>query len=413
MIHILSSRYHQEFSGLIEGVRFGIAADRDSHSSAPLGPVLLIKAVTITLKYFVRLRTFRLLFWKTQSPEYLWYGVQIADDPAHPGTLWSIAESDEELTAVARLLKTEQLSVFLFNEEGINVASARMRIRFAEPNGISIITEAKPAPEGTSTHSHTFIESLLAPGSSMKLHEATPAEPCEWREVQARLLTQRLSSCDLAMMTGEEGDQQELLAEWLMDALGAPVSVRNPIVHEQKGRPRELSDLLLSHEYGSFLLESKALAIIARDVLPDRLTLRRQVLKHLNKAISQLTGACANIRRGLRITDQVGRDLAMTRDQPIHCIVLVPDLDIIADCDMLVPKLSLSILQKAKGFLNLLDIVELRRLVHNARHMASNSKLLTPIMAFDGILLKRFELISTQRTPDVRFSMTLGTPNDH
>jgi hypothetical protein len=45
--------------------------------------------------------------------------------------------------------------------------------------------------------------------------------------------------------------------------------------------------------------------------------------------------------------------------------------------------------------------------------MASNSKLLTPIMAFDGILLKRFELISTQRTPDVRFSMTLGTPNDH
>lgn len=413
MIHVLSSRYHQEFSGLIEGVRFGLAADRDSHSSAPLTPVLLIKGVTLTLKYFSRLRTFRLLFWKTEYSEYLWYGVQIADDPANPGTLWSIAESEEELTAVSRLLKRERLSVFLFNEEGINVASARMRIHFAEPECMSTIADATPAPEGASTHSHTFIESLLAPGSSVKLLEATPAEPCEWGEVQARLLTQRLSSCDLAMITGEEGDQQELLAEWLVNALGGPVSVRNPIVHEQKGRSRELSDLLLSHEYGSFLLESKALAIIARDVLPDRSILRRQVLKHLNKAISQLTGACANIRRGLRITDQEGRDVVLTRDQPIHFIVLVPDLAIIADCDMLVPKLSLSILQKAKGFFNLLDIVELRRLIHNARHMASNSKRLTPIMAFDGILMQRFEMVSKQKTPDVRFSMTLSASKDH
>src|ERR1035441_8071600 len=127
MVHLLSSRYRREFAGLIEGVRFGLAADRDLPSPAPLTAVLLIKATTHTLKYLIRLRTFRLLFWKSETSGHLWYGVQIADDPAHPGTLWSIAESEEELTAVSRLLETANLSVFLFNEEGLNVARSEER----------------------------------------------------------------------------------------------------------------------------------------------------------------------------------------------------------------------------------------------------------------------------------------------
>ena len=372
--------------------------------------MLLIKATTHTLKYFIRLRTFRLLFWKSETSRHLWYGVQIADDPASPGTLWSIAQSEEELTAIFRLFDTAEVSVFLFNEERLNVASARIKVRFTEPERIGIIADAKPAPDGASKLSHGFIDSLLAPGSSVKLLEANPAGSCEWIEVQSKLITQRLTQCELSMITGEEGDQQELLAEWLVDALGGPAAVRNPLVYEQQG-PRELSDLLLSYEYGCFLLESKALAIIARDLMPDRATLRRNVLKQVNTAVSQLTGACANIRRGLRVADKEGRDLVLTRDQPIHCMVLVPDLSLIGDCDILVPKLTLSILKKAKGFLNLLDPIELRRLVHNAGFMAMNSKALTPIMAFDGILLKRCELAGKQTTADFRFSMTLGNPN--
>lgn len=409
MVHFLSSRYDREFSGLIDGVRFGLSADHDAPSPASLTAVLLIKATTHTLKYFIRLRTFRLLFWKSEASGHLWYGVQIADDPAHPGTLWSIAESEEELAAVASLLDTRDLSVFLYNEERLNVASASIKVRFADPERIGIIADAKPAPDGASKLSHGFVDSLLAPGSSIKLLEADPAESCEWIEVQSTLITQRLTHCQLSMITGEEGDQQELLAEWLVDALGGPVAVRNPLVYEQP-EPRELSDLLLSYEYGCFLLESKALAIIARDLMPDRATLRRNILKHMNKAVSQLIGACSNIRRGLRVADKEGRDLVLIRDQPIHCIVLVPDLSLIGDCDTLVPKLTLSILKKAKGFLNLLDPVELRRLVHNAGFLATNSKTLTPIMALDGILLKRCELAGKQTTADFRFSMTLRDP---
>ena len=100
----------------------------------------------------------------------------------------------------------------------------------------------------------------------------------------------------------------------------------------------------------------------------------------------------------------------LTRDQPIHCMILVPDLGLLADCEQLVPELSLALLRKAKAFVHLLDPSELRRLVHNAGFMATNSRSITPIMALDGILLKRCELAGQQRSPDFRFSMTIGQP---
>ena len=38
------------------------------------------------------------------------------------------------------------------------------------------------------------------------------------------------------------------------------------------------------------------------------------------KAAKQLAGACANISRGLAITDADGKEISVERDQPIHCI---------------------------------------------------------------------------------------------
>jgi hypothetical protein len=413
MFHELSQRYRREFSRSIEAVRFGMAAEFESLlSTMPVTPVLLIKAVTLKLKYLIRLRNFRLLFWKLDPSGHLWYGVQIDDDPVHPGILWSIGESGEETTAVSELLKTGFLCVFLFNEDGTNVASARVSIYFTEPDRTTLIADPTVAPEGAWRQYENVVDSLLTPSSSVKLLAASPAKACEWIEVHSTLISRRSTRCEFSLISGEEGNQQELLAEWLVDALGAPVAARNPLVHEQR-RPRELSDLLLSYEYGSFLLESKTLAVLDREQIPERATLAKNVLKQLSKAVNQLAGACANIRRGLRITDRTGQDLELTRDQPIHCMILVPDLNVIAECDaLLVPRLSLSLMQRAKGFLHLLDPSELRRLVHNAGFMAANSRMLTPIMAFDGILMKRSELAWKQRSPDFRFSMILRHPEE-
>jgi hypothetical protein len=100
MIHVPSTRYRQELARSVEVVRLGMAAGVGPGSSVPLEPVLLVKATTLKLKYLIRLRTFRLLFWGLHPSRHLWYGIQIADDPEKPGTLWSLAESEEEFTAL-------------------------------------------------------------------------------------------------------------------------------------------------------------------------------------------------------------------------------------------------------------------------------------------------------------------------
>src|SRR5205807_4704327 len=115
--------------------------------------------------------------------------------------------------------------------------------------------------------------------------------------------------------------------------------------------------------------------------------------------------------RGLRVTDSKGEDVVLERDQPVHCMVLVPDLSLLADCRDLGCPLLLSFMSETGAFLHLLDPVELQRLVHNAGFIATNSRTLTPLMAFDGILIKRQEQAGTQRTPYFRFHVTVAPKN--
>lgn len=406
MIHNPSARYRREFARSVEAVRVGVAEEVDSNFPAVLRPVLLIKATTLKLKYLIRLRTFRLLFWKLQPSQHLWYGVQIADDPANPATLWSLVESEEELAAIDQLVSAKAVSIFLFNEEDINVASAIVTMRTGESVSKSLITRVKIAAEGAWKQYQDAVDELLMPTSDTRLIGAQPSELCEWVENRSILITRNIGRCHLALITREEGEQQESMAEWLIDILNEPSAVRNPVVHEQR-RARELSDLLLTYEYGCFLLESKTLAVFDRVDISDRNTLRRNVLKHVNKATNQLAGACANIRRGLPISDKAGRDIAVNRDWPVHCIMLVPDLSLIADRDGLIPESTLLLLEKSKAFLNLVDLSELHNLVYNACSIASKSRKLTRLMAFDSILMKRSELASQHKTPYFRFRMTV------
>jgi hypothetical protein len=86
--------------------------------------------------------------------------------------------------------------------------------------------------------------------------------------------------------------------------------------------------------------------------------------------------------------------------------VLVPDLSLLADREELGAKLMLPFMKQAKGFLQLLDPSEF--LIHNAGFIAQTSETLTPIMAFDAILLKRCMVAGEQKSPDFRYTLTLA-----
>jgi hypothetical protein len=188
----------------------------------------------------------------------------------------------------------------------------------------------------------------------------------------------------------DEGGQQEALALWLLDSLEPDRAVRSPQIHEGS-RVRELTDVLLTYPKGAFLVESKTLGILGRPDLPRRSRLAEQVVGHIKKATRQLLGANQGIRQGLAITDNSGRLIRVDRIQPAHLIVLIPDLPLLElSSEDWIP-LYKEVMERSRGFLHILDPKELLRIVQAARTIAAPSKVLTPMMAFDSMLIQRTE----------------------
>jgi len=98
-MHLLSSQHRAEFLAVPQLVRFSMPLGANGLEST-----LLIKASSLHLKYLVRLKGFRLVFLSV-GPGWLAYGIELADDVAHPAIIWSLVEYQDELSALKALVE--------------------------------------------------------------------------------------------------------------------------------------------------------------------------------------------------------------------------------------------------------------------------------------------------------------------
>lgn len=406
-MHILSDRNRSEFLAVPQLVRFTVADGSDGREAT-----LLIKSSTLTLKYLLRLKRFRLMLMRI-SERWAAYCIQIEDDPDHPATLWCLLEYADEREALATLSKQPRCFVFLFNELAINVAWAEINIDLSDEVSQTIVNLADlhpPSETEAADDVSAKIESLYGNGFRENGNGiAKTLQVSEWNPMRSHYITNRVSSSLVAITDADDGGQQEELALWLIDNLQPAGAVKSPQIHEPKAR--ELSDLLLSHEHGAFLIESKTLSIIARAALPNRAKLTRDIVKHLQKATSQLIGGVKNLRRGHRITDLDGRDIEVERTKPPHVIVLVPDLSLLSSATEFGGNFIRKSSAETGGFLHILDLSELLRVVQAAEMISRNSTNVSPIMAFDYYLMKRAEHALNSKTPyfEVLLRLQKGT----
>jgi hypothetical protein len=185
---------------------------------------------------------------------------------------------------------------------------------------------------------------------------------------------------------------------WLIDNLSPTGAIQNPQIHETN-KARELSDLLLTYPGGTFLFESKTLAILDRSELPSRQKLARNITKHILKATNQLIGGINNLRRGYPITDKGGKELPVERKAPPHVIVLVPDLSLLSNAIELGGDYFQNSSKRCGGFFHILDLVELLRIVQAAEMISKQSFAVTKMMAFDYYLLERSKRANTVTSP--------------
>ncbi len=383
-MHILAAHYRSEFLATPQLIRFDYANGQDGFE-----PTLLIKGSTLLLKYIVLGVRMQLAFARLGSR--LLYALKVYDDEEKAGVLWSILERDEEKAALAALVRGETCQTFLFNELAVNVAWAALPIS----TELRLMEMAAGAATGRADHRALESDASLVLSrfhnesmSSADVIVVNLPGTTAWNPILNHFITSHATSSLLDFFNKDEGSHQEQIGVWLTDNLH-PLGVHHsPQIPKGNGF-RELTDVLLSYQFGSILIESKVLMIFTRDSLPNRTKLAHDVSAHVIKAVNQLRGGMRRLKDGAPVTSKAGVQLEIERTHPMHGIVLIPDLDLIEDREAYGLPFIEKFMKTTGGFLHLLDISELLRIVQAAEMIAARGTTTTPMMAFDYYLMER------------------------
>lgn len=383
-MHILAAHYRSEFLAIPQLIRFDHAEGRGGAE-----PTLLIKASTLLLKYIVQGVRMQLAF--SRLGDRLLYALRVIDDERKPAILWSVLEREAEKAALDALAQGESCHVFLLNELAVNVAwTAWPMTAHADLAQMVAPTRTEPADhDALKNDASTVLDRFHDnPVSGANLIVIDLPNMAAWNPILNRFITSHATNSLVDLFSPDEGGQQEQLAIWLTDNLH-PLGVHHGPQISKGASFRELTDILLSYERGSILIESKTLALLQRRPLPDRTKLAHDLSRHVEKAINQLRGGIRRLKDGALVTSKAGVKISVECSQPIHAIVLIPDMSLIEDRSAYGLQLICEFMKATGGFLHLLDITELLRAVQASEMIAVRGAKTTSMMALDYYLIER------------------------
>ena len=405
MVHILADHLRSEFLAVPVLVRFDMAQGQNGPE-----PTLLIKAPSLSLKYLLRRQSLRFMVMRIGRK--IAYAVEIPDDPDRPASAWSLLELPNESLALKTLITDPRCVIFLFNELAVSVAWTELdvRIEASLADAIDAVELNTVGDEGDTELVNTRLNEMRN-NANVSEAQLLSFDGIGWHELHATYITNQAGSSRLSLFNRDEGGQQEEIAVWLTDNLDPAGCVKSPQVQEKP--PRELSDILLSHEFGTILIESKSLSVLARDNLPNRNKLTNDLSKHIEKATRQLIGGVRNLKNGLEVKDKAEKVLNIEREKPVHAIILVPDLTLLQNATEFGIKFIYQFMKTTGGFLHILDPAELLRIVQAAEMISEDSERLTKMMAFDWYLMERAKFSIKEPTPNFAVLFRRGSSDDN
>lgn len=307
--------------------------------------------------------------------------------------LWSVVESEAEVRALQALISDEPSPIFLFNELALNVAWSTVKASFpSDVNGwIRNATLGKVDYTTITEEADDLLERAFKGTTTPdELLSTEIVSIEEWHAVFNHFITSHGCNSPVDLFSRDEGGQQEKLAVWLTDSLHPRGVHHSPQIPKGNGT-REFTDILLSHEYGALLIESKALTVFNRDTLPDRTKLAKDVSQHVEKAVRQLRGSIRRLKDGAPVTTRAGSSIDVERSKPAHAVILIPEFDLIEKQENYGLAFIAEFMEATGGFIHLLDLAELLRVVQAAEMISRGSEKVTPLMALDYYLIERAE----------------------
>ncbi|WP_255773370.1 hypothetical protein [Mycobacteroides abscessus] len=368
---------------------------------------LAVKAPLSHLKYLIAAESISL----TLIPLHdgcLAYVLEIPDDPIRPAYVWSAVESENELAALQRVDSGAPCDVHLFNEIAVNVASTS--VQFEHRSGA--VDLSADAFRVSQYGEHDRFDEIDAGITRMKARdprvEALHAHRSEpWAHVKSYYYSTGSGPSFLSVFDPNEGTQQEALGLWLTDTFAIGGAHLNPNVAAPNtpGKKRELCDILIAEDTHTFVIQSKVLAILARQTLPTRAKLHADTVKRVHDALGQAVGAVRRLRLGDDITDTEGKEIQVDRVEPMHIIVLVPDLSLLSATDNLGGQFLRDTAAETGCFVHILDPTQLLRVAQSVTVLATGPTRLSKVMHLDAYLIHRFERALEINTPHFDFRL--------
>ena len=403
MVTILMGQTRSQFLAIPNLTRFLLGDDSKVS--------LAVKTSALQLKYFVAAERLALSLLPLPGGG-LAYAVTLPDDPDDLAYIWSIIESDNEIAALNALLDGKPCSLHLFNELAVNAASTAVHI-----DGLAELAQELRAGPYLQMTTQTIPPTLVTEGFDA-LHQRDNHGSTgwrlivelgrEWHQPRSWYHSNAGQATYLSIFDADDGAQQEALCLWLTDVFAAEGGAQlNPTVTSDQGKSRELCDVLLTSDGHSFVIESKALAVLNRAKLPSRNDLRGDVIRHIAKATKQVAGAVRFLRLGYPVRDHLGNEIDIDRERPLHLIILVPELSLLSSSDNLGKAFLTRQIEKTECFVHLLDPAQLLRVVQASSTIARRASNLTEIAALDWYLRKRLAQALELDTPHFDFLLRI------
>jgi hypothetical protein len=312
------------------------------------------------------------LFGKDDKDDrnYFHTGSRIYDDSTNPVLITQPCRFIRDYEGLKRILNEKEVIIELYDE--LLTCSATAELTIEEEDRIAILQfmeEINEFYEGDynadlSVSMDSFVYSLDPSQKTSNSYKIkTKSVLCEiknWNIIHNHFIgftdAQQVNISDK-----DEGGTFERQIWYSMESLFINDIYLNPVV-KQESNDRELTDIFAHHEYGNFLVETKALGILSLD---KEQTIERKVAnvkKQILKAIKQLIGANKNIKRNLPVISKSGKEIKIDSSLIPHCIVLVSELIPFGDWEEIEKEIMLAMMNE-KMYLHVMDYHEFMKYV--------------------------------------------------
>jgi hypothetical protein len=367
-MHIPSKRIYSEIRSEEAGLWF-VPANGGEETA------IIIKAPTSVLKSIISGCHLRFAFGIKLN--YLCCGARIYDIPDAPIFTCNVQRHFEEHKALNRFILEKRSPLFLFNELDVCVAWSDVSVSAESSENISALVspiEKHYCGSFTTQASLALDDFCFSIDPAQKYSSATKIETIQIEVEHGPWTSNSVSfigNIELKTIILSEPDEGVTLEKNIWAALESvfPLGLYHSPRVSIGNKIRELTDILTSYHYGSFLFEAKDVSVFSAGLDRTRERRTKSVQKQAKKAIGQLIGAAKAAKRGERIFTQSGKAIKLVIDKPFHCIVLITELTHEGDWSEVEQQLRDAILETGDYF-HVFDLQELMMLLKICRGKA-------------------------------------------